>query len=286
VQIKRFENPAEFYTQVEPFLMRHEAQHCLLLGVCTTLIKTDTYLHPPYLAYVEDAGEVVAVALRTPPHSLALSQMADLASLQPLANDLHSVYPELYAVDGPKEVSKAFVETWKQVNGQNYRLEVEERVYRLEKVHPVNGVGGEYILPTEANRELLVQWLMDFSSEAVNAISREEAERNIDLRLTSEPSLRGVRLWCDEGKPVSFAGYGGLTPNGIRIGPVYTPPEYRGHGYASACVAALTQELLDQGRKFCFLFTDLSNPTSNHIYQEIGYQPISDFDRYAFEVKS
>jgi hypothetical protein len=70
------------------------------------------------------------------------------------------------------------------------------------------------------------------------------------------------------------------TRSGISVSGVYTPPEHRKHGYASACVAALSQQLLDQGYKFCSLFTDLANPTSNKIYNRIGYQPVSDFDKF------
>jgi len=81
---------------------------------------------------------------------------------------------------------------------------------------------------------------------------------------------------------VSIAGYGGPTPNGIRIGPVYTPPDLRGRGYASALTARLTQTLLDGGRRFCFLFTDLANPTSNSVYQRIGYRPVTDVDLWRF----
>ena len=94
---------------------------------------------------------------------------------------------------------------------------------------------------------------------------------------------RQTDLWIADGKPVAWAGVGGRTPNGIRIGPVYTPPEERGHGYASAVVAAASQAQLDEGRTFCFLFTDLANPTSNRIYQAIGYEPIGDFDEYHFD---
>jgi uncharacterized protein len=116
----------------------------------------------------------------------------------------------------------------------------------------------------------------------LDGIAREDAERQVRQRYTSDPTIRGLRLWYDDGKPVSFAGYGNPTPNGCRVGPVYTPPEHRGKGYASACTAALSQELLDRGCKFVFLFTDLQNPTSNHIYQVIGYEPVSDFDEYHF----
>jgi predicted GNAT family acetyltransferase len=79
-----------------------------------------------------------------------------------------------------------------------------------------------------------------------------------------------------------MAGYSGRTPNGIRVAWVYTPPENRGKGFAGACVAALSQKLLDEGRKFCFLYTDLANPISNHVYQKIGYEPVVDSTAYAF----
>ena len=94
---------------------------------------------------------------------------------------------------------------------------------------------------------------------------------------------RGVFLWEDDGAPVSMAGYSGPTPNGIRVVAVYTPPHLRGRGYATTCVAALSQRLLEGGRKLVFLFTDLANPTSNHIYQEIGYEPACDISEYVFE---
>jgi len=109
--------------------------------------------------------------------------------------------------------------------------------------------------------------------------ARSLAERNIEARLNTDPG--GYYLWI-AGTPVSLAGCTGPTPNGIRIGPVYTPPEHRNHGYASAAVAALSQLLLERGFRSCFLFTDLSNPTSNKIYQAVGYQPVCDVDEYAF----
>ena len=77
-------------------------------------------------------------------------------------------------------------------------------------------------------------------------------------------------------------GFGGPTPNGIRIGPVYTPPELRGRGYASALTAQVSQLQLDRGKRFCFLYTDLANPTSNAIYRRIGYERVCDSRELAF----
>ena len=84
-----------------------------------------------------------------------------------------------------------------------------------------------------------------------------------------------LRIWQDE-RPASMAVAQGVTPNGCRVGYVYTPTELRGRGYASALVAELSQSMLDSGLNFCVLYTDLANPTSNGIYQRIGYNAICD----------
>src|SRR5262249_21361064 len=93
---------------------------------------------------------------------------------------------------------------------------------------------------------------------------------------------RVIYVWEDGGEVVSIAGAGSETPSGTRIGPVYTPGPARGRGYASNVVAAATRHQLEAGRRFCFLVTDLANPTSNRIYRQLGYQPVTDVDQYLF----
>jgi predicted GNAT family acetyltransferase len=110
---------------------------------------------------------------------------------------------------------------------------------------------------------------------AENDPGRSEARAVVEHRLVAGAG-GGFELWEDGGDVVSLSGWGGPTPNGIRIGPVYTPPELRGRGYATALVAELSQSLLDGGRRFCFLYTDLSNPTSNAIYERIGYVKVAE----------
>src|SRR6478735_1448343 len=125
----------------------------------------------------------------------------------------------------------------------------------------------------------------EFLERAGEFLRAREAVHNLPLglcsRLRTHPLLYGEEPYFAVaveggdvvGATVSMGGYGGSTPNGGRIGPIYTPPELRRRGYASALTAELTQMLLDRGRRFCFLFTDLANPTSNSIYQQIGYRP-------------
>jgi len=89
-------------------------------------------------------------------------------------------------------------------------------------------------------------------------------------------------LWEVDGRPVSTASAARAQRHGVTISRVYTPPEHRRHGYASACVAALSQRQLDAGYEYCCLYTDLANPTSNAIYQRIGYVPLADASHYRF----
>ena len=122
---------------------------------------------------------------------------------------------------------------------------------------------------------MLLDWVTDFSVE-IGEIVIDDPEVVVSRGLQRQ----SIPLW-EDGVPVSWASGSQSLPEAARIGPVYTPPEYRRKGYATACVAALSQKLLDQGCKRCFLFTDIANPTSNHVYQQIGYQPICDWHDYS-----
>jgi predicted GNAT family acetyltransferase len=123
----------------------------------------------------------------------------------------------------------------------------------------------------------MVEWVAAFAEEA--HAEHVDAPGFVDARLQGSG---GIVVWEHDGV-VSLAGYGGRTPNGIRIGPVYTPPEKRRNGYASALVAELSRRLLDEGRSHCFLYTDLANPTANRIYMDVGYELVAESAEIAFE---
>jgi uncharacterized protein len=200
--------------------------------------------------------------------------------LAQLADDLRATYGQLSGVNGPVPLSRQFAELWNAIAGQPYRLGLRERIYQLEVVRPLAEVSGRLRPATIADRDLLLRWVGAFSQEALGEDYRPDAASWVDEALAS--ATRGVFLW-ENREPVTLVAYGGPTPHGMRIGPVYTPPQYRRRGFASAATAAVNQRLLDSGRRCCFLYTDLANPTSNHIYQEIGYQPMGDVEVYRFE---
>jgi predicted GNAT family acetyltransferase len=147
-------------------------------------------------------------------------------------------------------------------------------VYALDRVVPRVAPPGRARPATAADLPLLLDWLDAFFREAMRE-AEPHAERlaeMVDHRLAAPDA--GFVLWETGGATVSLAGFGSQTPTGVRIGPVYTPPEHRARGYGTAVTAAVSAERLAAGRRFCFLYTDLSNPTSNRIYEQIGYRRV------------
>jgi predicted GNAT family acetyltransferase len=136
---------------------------------------------------------------------------------------------------------------------------------------------------TEADLDLLAGWWRAFLAEVTHDPPASDADVESAVRLRLDAPGWGIDLWEDGGEPVSLAAFGNPTPNGARIGPVYTPPDARGRGYAGALVAHASQSLLDSGRRFCFLYADQANPSANGIYRRIGYEQVCESANIAFD---
>lgn len=270
---------ATFLAHAQAALERQEAFNNLMLGVALRLHEyPDRIKTPPYLATVEEDGELLAAAVMTPPFRLIIhAESADQAPLRLIAHDLNVNGWAPPGTIGPAAVARAFAEAWAATTGGAFRLLRHERVYELHRVIPPPPVPGALRAATEADQEMVARWFYDFTREVGMEGTAESAAESAAQRI----DRRELFLW-EDGRPVSLAGHSRHTAHGAVIGPVYTPPAFRRRGYASACVATLSQQMLDAGWRFCALFTDLANPISNSIYQKIGYQPVGDFDEYAF----
>jgi predicted GNAT family acetyltransferase len=269
VQVRHFDDPGAFLERAGPLLLADEARHNLLLGICGRLARRpDRY--PGFGLWLgEGNGEVVACAARTPPWNLVVARPASHAAMAELARALAEEGADLPGVNGARPEVEVFARAWELATGKAARARMELGVYALAAVRPVVGVPGRLRPAGAEDRDILLEWATAFQAEALPHGSPADVAQMVDLRL-ADPA-EGWTLWEDP-IPVSMASFGGVTPNGVRIGPVYTPPELRGRGYASALVAGTSQQLLDGGKRFCFLFTDLANPTSNKIYRDIGYE--------------
>lgn len=277
MKVYRYEDASQFYDRVKDYLLTDEALHNMLLRLCHSLIHNPGgFDEKPLLATVEAEGDIVAVAMRTPSGNLLLSKIQDFGAVEVMVQNLHTTQESLPGVTAPNAEAKAFAEIWRSLTSQSYKMKMALRAFQLKQVEKISSSVGELRQGTQRDRELLIDWFEAFVVEALG-IAATNTERTVERHLQQGTAY----LWEDE-TPVSIACNVGITLNGAVISVVYTPPEHRRKGYGSSCVAALSEILLSRGHKYCFLFTDLANPTSNHIYQAIGYQSVGDLYDYSF----
>jgi len=278
----RFDDVDAFLARVGVFLAEREAEHNLLWGISIGVRDhPEQYADgtPSFGAVADADGVVVAATLRTPPFNRVLSEVDDPEAIDLIVDELRD--EPLPGVLGPSEAASRFAAYWTELTGRPGRRATAERIFRLERViPPERPAQGRWRVAEPRDRELVADWVTAFSVEIGNRPAPQPLEA-ADRWIAGQ--YRFLYLWEDDGDVVSIAGAGGETPNGIRIGPVYTPPDHRSRGYASAVTAAAAQDQLDRGRRFVFLFTDLANPTSNKIYRAIGFEAVCDVDEYRFE---
>ncbi|HKB27897.1 MAG TPA: GNAT family N-acetyltransferase [Candidatus Limnocylindrales bacterium] len=282
MELRQFASVETFLAVAEEFLVAREAEHNLILGVCNTLLtQPGVYTQPPYLAVVLEGSRVVAVSTQTPPWDVVLSEMDDPTAVDAIVEDRIGEPPP--GVIGPAALAERFAAGWSRRTGSPSRRVMRERAFRLSAVTSPKPTTGAMRAAGPPDHDLVERWLGEFMTEALGESHDdlgELAERWVNA--ASRTPDRAMQLWIDDGVPVSMTGFGARTPNGQRVGPVYTPSDLRARGYASNLVAKGSQAALDAGRRFLFLFTDLANPTSNKIYRAIGYEPVTDIDRYTF----
>ena len=293
--VERHPDVTSFLAVAGDWLAAREAEHNLPLAILGSIQEDPTMYGPtrrtwPRSTMAADPARLVAAAVRTPPWRLVLSEVDDPGALPVLAARLAEDAPDLPGIVGPAEHVGVLATALAERLGRRANRVLSERAFRLERVIPPIGAPGRARLAGPADRALVLAWVDAFEREAIgDARPSESAEDVAAMAAAQETRIdrslarvgqRRIWLWDDDG-PVALTGIGGPTPTGIRVGPVYTPPERRRHGYASALVAAVSQTALDDGRRTVFLFTDLANPTSNHIYQAIGYEPVRDLDEWS-----
>lgn len=280
LELNVHEGLEEFARAAEPRMLRSEAAHCLQLGLLSDMRAGR--ITERRLATLDRGGETVLAVIRTPPYRLILSEVLTAHApphaglLEPLLQGLPGDLP---GVIGPVELVSAFVEAYAARHGVRPELKMGDSLHACHEVELPQGVEGRLVKAEPRHEALLVEWWRAFQREAV-PYEPDRAEQSVARDLNA--TVGGLWLWEVGGEPVSFAGARGPTPNGIRVGPVYTPPERRRNGYAGALVGSLTRLLLGQGRRFVFLSTDLANPTANALYARLGYRPVADRSVYDF----
>lgn len=268
IQLHVYEEIVNFKEEVAPFLEKNELENNLILGVLQMV-------HQPIFMGIAKQGEEIAVEfLQTEEKKqiiVATSEMAE-EDIVELAKKLAEVYPNVPGLIGNKKIVQRLAEEIAVLENKKTTVAMEQGIYELKQVKK-KWNGDEVFREVNSDELTLIeQWIYQFCEDVNLPTTKEEAKQTAHTLITNH-RLFGLEV---DGKLVSVAAKTRPTKNNITVNFVYTPKEERKKGYASNCVAALSQRMLDEGYKTTTLYTDLANPTSNKIYQEIGYEQIAE----------
>ncbi|MEV0245317.1 GNAT family N-acetyltransferase [Nocardia sp. NPDC050712] len=266
----------EFLDRAEPYLRQNALRNTVIATAVGNLLGAKPTVGEPswFVSVFDDAGEVAGVAARSGRNDIYLGDIP-VRSAGAVADAFAGAISTAGGVEGPSEVVWPFAERWCALRRIGYKQDYAVRLYRLGALH-VPQVPGTARRATESDIAQLVAWTEAMQAEigmSGPGLPIEALHRRI--------AAGWWWLWERDGRPVGLAAHQVPAYGWSRIGPVYTPPEERGRGYAAALSAHVSRILRAQGHDIC-LFADTDNATSNKIYRGIGFEPVREYVHYQF----
>ena len=279
MKFTKYDNLETFGADTLEILMENEVQNNLPISFIRNERGFDT---SDWMLFTikDDAGSVVLTAACTPPYSLVLyetSNRPNNTAIELLSNELKQMnysFPGALAEQG---LAQRFAEVHSGRGG--FHTHVSMNIMRLDKVNDIERAPGFCRSLREEDLFYVPYWEYSFAVECQLQLSDIPTKYDIAAKRLG----KDVHYIWEDGHPVSQVANLRNTENGGGISAVYTPPYYRGKGYASSVVAELSQMLLERGYKFCYLFADAENPISCGIYRKIGYYDLCVFDEIKFD---
>lgn len=281
----KHDNINDFLLNNEELLLRSESFHNLILGLAYSIRdKKIEVSEPLYYSIFDDNNLVVAAALRSnADRSIIVTEMLPKA-VDLLVEDLNNTKTTLKAVVGEEVTATYFRDQWTKLNKLNFKINIHLGVYECFKVVFPKTILGNLIEATIEHQTVLMEYIAGFQRDCFP--QEQIITENVEKLMKRHLENRSIYLLMSEDNEiVSMAANTRSTLNGGTISLVYTPPRLRGKGYASSVVALLANKVMKDGKKFASLFTDLTNPTSNSIYQKIGFIKIGQNIHYDFVEK-
>ncbi|MES2803240.1 MAG: GNAT family N-acetyltransferase [Bdellovibrionota bacterium] len=278
IDVLQIKTAQEFLNLCAELLYKNEVEHSLLLGLSEVSARQNKVGGHFYIVKSDSS---ISGACFVSDRNLILSKMNSETVLA-LADQMYFDHVNFPGVVGPVAPAELFAKTWSGVTEKKCKIGMAQKIYQLNRVITPRPVAGSVSVCDVKYQDLITQWVYEFSLESLPH-EANSIERAREFAVNKIPKGE-VLIWCDEsGNPVSMNSVGRPTKHGISVSAVYTPKALRQRGYASALVAGTSQLMLNNGKSFCVLYTDLANPTSNKIYQNIGYEEIATSVHYIFE---
>jgi predicted GNAT family acetyltransferase len=269
--VRATDDPAQVLDEAGEFLEHDPVGHNVIL---TLLHARRAHPEPGRYWIVDIDGRTTGVVFQSP--------LDWSATVTPMSTDAVGAAVEVIVAEGVRlpgvggeaATAAAFAGQWTERARAGARPVQGQRIYEVEQVVCPTPTGGRLRPALDKDRAVCVAWFEAFGIEIDETM--RDAGAAVDRRLPA-----GELFIWDDGTPVALAGLSDAVAGVVRIGPVYTPPDRRGHGYASALVAAVSSAVLAD-RHRCILYTDLDNPTSNAIYRALGYRSVAEVLKYEF----
>ena len=275
MQVTEYKSADAFLDANRDLLLKNEPANSILLGYANQQSQgVDSAMSTKFFS-IDDDGRSVLPAMFTPNVVPLLSDGPE-ESARLLARCFYPKNPQPTGVSGPTGIALAFADEWEYLTHCDLEIQMNSRIYSCASVNELKLADGSHRQATIEEFELIKTWRLAFRDEVDGIVLTD------DDHIRAQIENGQVYLWTTD-QPVSVAILGRGTDNGGTVGAVYTPPELRNHGYATALTASVTQIIFDSGKKYAVLYTDLDNPTSNSIYQQIGYTPVSDAAVWKFK---
>ena len=275
MEFKKYENPNEFIEENEKFILEKEWLNNLMAGNYKEALNEDISQGWLLARVTEGDQTELVILLRNPWRMLMYSPTNNKSKelYRFAAEKLYEIDPDLEGINTEKEISQIFANEFCKIAGKEPKVRFEMRILVLEKLKEANlRMDVIFRKATIEDKEVLKDYRRRFSEEALNEIvSEEELEKKFERHFSM-----GYYLLEKDGKIVATASCNRHLTKGKSIGNVFTPKEERGNGYAYNLVYRISKEFLDSGLEYCVLFTDDSNPISNHVYEKIGYERRAD----------
>ena len=281
MKLAKHNNINDFLLKNETLLLERESFHNLILGLAYSIRdKKIEVTGPLYYSILNESNQVIASALRSNDDRPFIVTEMSPDAVDLLIKDLSKSKTSLKAVVGEEVTATYFRDQWTNLNKLNFKINIHLGVYECFKVILPKVILGDLIEATIEHKTILMEYIAGFQRDCFpqGPIALENVEKLMKRHLDN----RSIYLLLKDKEIVSMAANTRSTLNGGTISLVYTPPSLRGKGYASSVVALLASKVMNDGKKFASLFTDLTNPTSNSIYQKIGFNKIGQNIHYDF----
>jgi predicted GNAT family acetyltransferase len=261
---------SDFTATAGDYLRSDPVRNTVPLTVLESLLQTglDAYGDTaPVFGWHQDGGPVDGAVLQTPPHPLLVASMPAGSAGELLRGVAATAGARPAGVNLPAESVAEFSAAWASVIGGTTAVHHRMRLFRLTELAPPD-VPGASRLATYSDLDLMLEWNAAFGAETGTVDSARA--------VTDKLSYGGLTVWEHDCQRVAMASLTRQVAGVCRVGSVYTPPSLRQRGYGGAVTSAVSSQALDAGAAEVVLYTDLANPTSNALYQRLGYRPVCD----------